>query len=134
MKKFDEFINERYKEPTSYTKNEFGWDVADRTYVDDVFDHLLQIVCDVNHVSEKDFKGLDQTKDYVEKYFDNNQEILQIIDEYKDKRYQFCAEVLYDKLFTSKSEGDSDSIETRLPKPEDDVELIVQSEKRNIKL
>ena len=35
-------------------------------------------MCDVNHISEKSFKQWDQTRDYIEKYFDNNQELLQI--------------------------------------------------------
>lgn len=103
MKKFNEFINESYKEPTTYTKNKFGFDVPDRTFVDDVFDQLVQIVCEVNGISEKSFHHWDETTEYIRKYFDNNPEILQDIDKFKDRRKQFCAEYLYDKNFNNKN-------------------------------
>lgn len=127
MKKFNEFINENYKTVTTINLFE------DNTYVDKVFDHLVGIVCDINHISEKSFKQWDQTKNYIEKYFDNNQELLQITDEFNGKfRYQFCAEYLYEKMFGKDSniiisfDNDTNKIDTRLPKSEDNVDLIVQ--------
>lgn len=88
-------INEFYEDPrTSYEFNPIA-----STYHDNVFDYLVGIVCDVNGISEKDFKKYDQTRSYLEKYFDNNPEIIQVIDEYNDKRYQYTAEYLYDNYF-----------------------------------
>lgn len=101
MKKFTEYINESYKKPKNYTVNSFGWNVPDRTFVDDVFDYLIDILFDVNGISEKDFTKYDQTKSYVEKYFDNNPEVLQDIDRFKDRRARFCAEYLYDLHFNN---------------------------------
>lgn len=99
MKKFNDFLNERYKEiETSNIDDIFNYE---NTFVDKVFDHLVQIVCDVNHISEKSFKEWDQTHDYIEMYFDNNQEILQEIDDFTGRRYQFCAEYLYEKHFNN---------------------------------
>jgi len=129
MKKFNEFVNENYKETKNNIDDVFN---VQSTFIDEVFDQLVQIVCDVNHISEKDFKNWDQTKGYVEKYFDNNPEILQIIDDFKGKRYQLCAEFLYEKLFGKDQElnisfsKDTNKIDTRLPEPEDNVDLIVQ--------
>lgn len=94
-----ERLYERYKEPTKYEINSFGWKYGVRNYVDDVFDHLLDIIYDVNGISEKSFKKLDDTKKYLETYFDNNQEILLEIDKMNDKRFQYTAEFLYDKYF-----------------------------------
>jgi hypothetical protein len=137
MKKFNDFVNENYKTVVT-TDNLF----EDNTYVDKVFDHLVGIVCDINHISEKSFKQWDQTRDYIEKYFDNNQELLQITDEFNGKfRYQFCAEYLYEKMFgkdpniTLLSEislVNKSELTTRLPKPEDNVDLIVQSETKKV--
>ena len=137
MKKFNDFVNENYKTVVT-TDNLF----EDNTYVDKVFDHLVGIVCDVNHISEKSFKQWDQTRDYIEKYFDNNQELLQITDDFNGKfRYQFCAEYLYEKMFGKDPniiisfDNDTnkiDKIDTRLPKPEDNVDLIVQSETKKV--
>jgi len=93
-------ITEMYKTPKDFVINSFGWNVPVRTYVDDVFDYLLDIICNVNHISEKSFKKYDETKDYVEKFFDNNPEILLDIDEYSTKRPQYTAEYIYDKYFS----------------------------------
>ena len=92
-------ITEMYKDPKEYITNDFGWDVPVRTYVDDVFDHLHFIMCDVNYISEKDFTNQDSTKKYIETFFDNNPEILLDIDRFEDKRHQYTAEYLYDKYF-----------------------------------
>lgn len=104
MKRYEEFINERYKEPSSYSTNSFGWKVPDKTYVDDIFDYLVDIVCEENSISEKNFTKWDQTTEYIRLYVDNNSEILQEMDEYKDKRPRYCAEFLYDKYFNNKKE------------------------------
>ena len=97
-------ITEMYKTPKEYTTNNFGWKVPVRTYVDDVFDHVLDIICQVNGISEKSFKQLDNTKAYLEKFFDNNPEILVDIDANNNKRYQYTAELIYDKYFNNKIE------------------------------
>jgi len=99
IRKFN--LNESYKEVKNYKKNQFGFDVPEYTYVDNVFDHLVQIICDVNHISEKDFTNWDNTRNYVEMYFDNNQDVLLDIDQYQQikGRYQLCAEHLFNKHF-----------------------------------
>ena len=97
-------ITEMYKEPTEYLTNDFGWDVPVRNNVDDVFDHLDYIICQVNNISEKDFTNQDNIKKYIEQFFDNNPEVLLDIDRLKDKRYQYTAEYLYDKYFKPKNE------------------------------
>jgi hypothetical protein len=61
------------------------------------------LVCDVNGISEKAFKKLDDTKEYLEKFFDNNPEILLDIDKMNDKRYQYTGEFIYDKYFNNAS-------------------------------
>jgi RNase adaptor protein for sRNA GlmZ degradation len=99
-----ETIYERYKEPKEHKTNSFGFKYGVRNYVDDVFDHLMNIICEVNGISEKSFKQLDETKAYLEKFFDNNQEILLDIDKMNDKRYQFTAEYIYDNFFKQKKE------------------------------
>ncbi|MCK9416143.1 hypothetical protein M0Q97_05745 [Candidatus Dojkabacteria bacterium] len=96
-----EYITERYKEPTEFKTNSFGFKYGVRNYVDDVFDHVLDIICDVNGISEKAFKKLDDTKKYLEKFFDNNPEMLLDIDKMNDKRYQYTGEFIYDKYFKS---------------------------------
>jgi ferritin len=97
-----EYINEWYKEPE--IKNIDDIFKQTKTYVDDVFDHVLNIICDVNGISEKAFKKLDDTKEYLEKFFDNNPEILLDIDKMNDKRYQYTGEFIYDKYFNKKIE------------------------------
>lgn len=107
IKNFGEYnINESYKKPTEYDTNLPGLNIPIYTYVDKVFDHLVQIVCDVNNVSEKDFTNWDNTKKYIEMYFDNNQEVLLDIDQYLSSkgRFQLCAEHLFNKHFQNDRE------------------------------
>ena len=94
-------ITEMYKEPKEYKKNSFGFNIPVTTYVDDVFDHVVDILCQVNGISEKSFNELDNTKKYVETYFDNNQEVLLEIDKNSDKRYQYTAELIYNEHFNN---------------------------------
>lgn len=105
LKKFedyknDEKLNERYKPATEFVTIN-GFKIGKTNYVDEAFDSLVQILCDVNMVSEKDFTGYDNTRNYVEMFFDNNQEVLIDIDNFKDKRRQYCGEFLYDKYFNN---------------------------------
>jgi len=110
IKRFDEFnsLNESYK-PKQYK------DLADMmtnyqyNYVDKVFDNVVDIIINENAISEKDFKKYDDTKKYVEKYFDNNPEILLLIDKFNSekKRAEYCAEVIYDEHFKPKTDIES---------------------------
>ena len=104
IKRISESLNERYKEATNFKVNDYGWKVAERNFVDDVFDHIIYIVEQVNYISEKDFKTYDNIKKYMEMYFDNNPEILLEIDIFKneEKRKELAAEILYDKYFKNK--------------------------------
>lgn len=105
IKRFNEHsINEAYKKATDY-KVVNGFNVPVHTYVDHVFDHLVEIVCDVNDVSEKSFTDRTNTRNYIEMYFDNNQDVLLDIDTYSNikGRYQLCAEHLFNKHFQNDS-------------------------------
>lgn len=93
-----------YKPATEFKKNDFGWDVPVRNFVDDVFDHVSYIIQQVEHISEKSFKQLDELHKRIEDVFDNNQEIMVDIDRLNDKRYQYVAEYIYDKYFKPKKE------------------------------
>jgi hypothetical protein len=107
IKKFNDFnINESYKPATEFEINKFGFNIPVYNYVDEVFDALMNILMTTKGISEKSFKLIDDTKKYVESYFDNNQDILLDIDEYQqgNKRPQYCAEYLYDKHFNNEND------------------------------
>lgn len=96
-------INEWYKNPEDYLFDSPVEVPMDYTYLDDVFDRLVCIICEENAV-KKGTKEAQNIEDYVEGYFDNNDEILQEIDkaQQEKKRPQFCAEELYFKHFKNK--------------------------------
>lgn len=110
IKKFTEYekINEWYNEPNEkdIKKNQFGFFVPSRTYLDKVFDHIITIVCHVNKISEKDYKGYDRTHIKVKEIFDNTPDIILDIKECESKnhRYEYCAEFIYEKYFKSISD------------------------------
>jgi len=95
--KYLQKLNEWYKFPKDFNI----WDPQPKTYIDNVFDNLMRIICDEKRISEKSFTELDNTKSYIESYFDNNQEILLECDRFSSdkKRSQYCAEELYYKYF-----------------------------------
>ena len=68
------------------------------TYKGRVRNSLYEIVCQEERISEKDFRKLDYLMDYLEKYYEQNQEnIDEIINYYEEHqlRTQYCAERLY---------------------------------------
>ena len=90
-------LNEWYK----YPKNASIFNMPEYTYIDKVFDNLLYIIMQEKGISEKSFKLVDDNKDYLEKFFDNNKEILIKIDRFsnENKRSEYCAEYLYSQYF-----------------------------------
>lgn len=86
-------INEWYKYPNDIDI----FNIPEHTYVDKVFDDLVEIILRENKISEKAFKDVDNTINYVRSFFDNNQDIMLIIDEFNsdNKRSNYCAEHLY---------------------------------------
>jgi hypothetical protein len=90
-------INEWYKQQ-DLTKITFS---VEKTYVDKVFDNLMDIICQEKGISEKSFKDIDNTRNYLESFFDNNSEILLEIDVFNShkERTKYCAEYLYSKWF-----------------------------------
>jgi hypothetical protein len=90
-------INEWYKTPQEYDL----FNPPTKTYVDRVFDDLMNIICEEKGISEKSFKAVDDTKAYLESYFDNNQDVLLECDSFSQarKRSQYCAEELYYQHF-----------------------------------
>ena len=108
IKKFNEYehLNEWYNNPDPKDvkkKDKFSFDIPARTYVDKVFDHIVNIECHVNFISEKDFRKYDDKHDEVKKIFDENQNIITVINEFEKRsaRYEYCAEFIYDKYFKS---------------------------------
>lgn len=94
-------ITEMYNKNPEYEVNSFGWKVPVRTYIDDVFDSVINIYCNVNHISEKSFKLVDEADLYIKSIF-NNTEILEDIENMKDKRREYTAEYIYDKYLNNK--------------------------------
>ena len=92
-------ITEMYNKNPEYETNSFGWKVPVRSYVDDVFDHISYIYCNEKHISEKSFGQLDDADSYIKDIFDNNPEIIEEINNLKDKRIEYTAEVIYDRYF-----------------------------------
>ena len=92
-------ITEMYNKNPEYEINSFGWKLPVRNYVDDVFDHISYIYCNDNNISEKSFGQVDEADSYIKSIFDNNSEILEEIDNLKDKRKEYTAEFIYDKYF-----------------------------------
>jgi hypothetical protein len=105
IKKFQDFepLNERYKTPSKLDLE--GLLNLPYTYVDLVFDNLLNILMEEHQVSEKSFTQVDQIKNYLESYFDNQPEILTEIDTLKqeDYRSRYVAEKLYHDHFKMKN-------------------------------
>lgn len=92
-------INEFYKIPEFDSINKIF--TIEKTYTDEVFDCLMDILCSEKGISEKSFKDIDNTRNYLEGFFDNNQEILIEIDEFNshNERPSYCAEYIYSKYF-----------------------------------
>lgn len=76
------------------------------TYAELVLDHLIDILCQVNGISEKDFKKIDDTVNYAKSLMDNNEEIDDIMKEFENdkKRYQYCAERLFYKFLVKSNQ------------------------------
>lgn len=103
--------------------NEF-FTFKEKTYNDKVIDHIISIICDENHISEKSFREVDTVIDMV-KNFMLNINLNDLIEtfEYNECRYQFCAEIIYDEYFHTLS------VITESIKNQDDVESSVKNSK-----
>jgi hypothetical protein len=112
---FDEFIQES-KEDKLYNFNDFlnenttiEIDIEFQnlfnkkyTYAERVLDRLVDISCDDNKISEKDFTRVDETIAYVNNLIkEKHEEIDTIIEEFEEKnsRINYCGETIYDKFF-----------------------------------
>ena len=86
--KFDDYLNENLAEA-------FGSIVT--TYNKKVRSGVIDVVCDVNHISEKDFRRYDIIKDRVEQAFMYNPEMDDAIRKFENlkSRVQYCAEHIY---------------------------------------
>lgn len=73
----------------------------ERTYKDKVMTQTLQILFDINGVSEKSFSSLDDGKKRFQAWVDDHaDEFDSVINKFKDnRRVEFCAEYCYDKFF-----------------------------------
>lgn len=89
--KYDNFLNERF-----LTYEDLG--LKSPTYSDKVISNVIDIICDENGISEKNFSKLDKVRETVEKVFISNPEIQQKVDECnKNKnRIRYCAEYIYE--------------------------------------
>ena len=85
--RFNEFeiVNEAF----GSSLNDYGKSVKYR---------LMDIICDVKGISEKDFIRLDELKKRIDMAFHYNPEIDEAIKKYEreNKRTQFCAEHIYE--------------------------------------
>ena len=91
IKKFEDFINEAFgSKETSYGRR--------------VKNELLNIICDVNHISEKDFKRYDILKDRLKTAFLYNPEMDDSIRRFEknNSRPQHCAEHIYEWFIKGK--------------------------------
>ena len=61
---------------------------------------LLNIIMDVERISEKSFKQVDEKIQYIKNIFENNRQIENIINdcESQSKRYKYCAEFIYENV------------------------------------
>jgi len=59
---------------------------------------LIDVYCDENGISEKDFKKLDKIMSYIDKIIESNEFVKTTIDEFENKkrRERYCAEYIYD--------------------------------------
>ena len=110
-----------------------GLEIPVREYIDNVFDHIVHILCEVNHISEKNFDGYDKMSGLVREFFDNSPEVIAVIEEYDgDARHTYCAEFIYYTYFSCngadvlRSEEGDNAIDY-----EDDVTFFVVLEKRS---
>lgn len=94
IQKFDNFISESL---SSIFNKEY-------TYKDKVASSLVNILMDVNGISEKSFSQVDNLIANVKDVLSNNQKAIEIILAYEsdDKRPDFCAEMIYDMLLRKK--------------------------------
>lgn len=112
MIKFSEFnINERYSTSIE-TKIINGFKIPKTYFIDYVFDHIVYIICNEKHISEKNFKEYDNIINYTKEIFDINEEIINDINDFEidDKRYEYCAEYIYNKYFNLPKNNDIEEI------------------------
>ena len=104
---FEEFLKEELTiEVDLELTNVFN---KEYSYTELVLNHWVNILCEVNNISEKDFKNVDATINYVKTLTENNEEIDDIIAEFEpdNKRYQYCAERLNYKFLTKLNKNDN---------------------------
>lgn len=93
MKKYNQFINESIG------------DIFNRkyTYSDRVKDDLIGILMEVQRISEKDFKKIDNIVELVKNYISENDIKNIILDcEQNNKRSRLCAELIYNDIIKNK--------------------------------
>jgi len=91
---FDDSISKKFFESMIYEA--FGSKLTQYGYK--VKQDLLDILCDVKRISEKDFKRIDDVQEMIDLVFEYNPEIDEIIKRYdqQNKRVSYCAEHIYD--------------------------------------
>jgi hypothetical protein len=70
-------------------------------YKTHVKDHIVNIICNVDGISEKSFNAVDETIKKVKDMFDSNPNLLDLINKCEKAGYRFelAAEMLYQKMF-----------------------------------
>lgn len=93
MKKYNQFINESINDIFNIKY----------TYTDRVKDDLIGILMDIERISEKDFKKIDNIVELVKNYLSEN-EVKSIISECEqnNKRSRLCAELIYNDIIKNK--------------------------------
>lgn len=68
------------------------------SYKDNVYDHLHNIICDEENISEKSFSEIDSVSNMLEDFYkEHNTELDKLINLYEttNMRKQYCAEKIY---------------------------------------
>jgi hypothetical protein len=87
---------------TGPVENINGFNIATRTYKDEVMCEILEIMMRENQISEKDFSMIDETAFCLQEWVnDNHEDFNALVSEYEnnDERQQYCAENAYSKYF-----------------------------------
>ena len=103
INRYEDFkINEMYNTAPEFLPQWSGLEIPVREYIDNVFDYIVGLLCEVNGISEKNFDGYDEMEGLVKEFFDNSPEIIDIVNSHEaDARHQYCGEYIYYTYFSN---------------------------------
>lgn len=103
VNRYEDFkTNEMYNTSPEFLPQWSGLKIPKREYIDNVFDYIVDLLCEVNRISEKNFDGYDEMAKLVREFFDNSPEVIDIINNHEaDARHQYCGEYIYYTYFNA---------------------------------